>query len=277
VCAEPISTLRSSTQGALITFLSDDGSDPILLTQGHEVPFFGETHDLFWLNANGNITFDASDNSWEGIAPVHFSRPRAAAMLVDFNPLQGGKVYQQELDDRFVATWENIQEFEQSDSSTFQIELFYDGRIRVSYLQMQADFGVAGLSRGPGPIELDTYSDLSAYGECFVAPYITGRSFVEVGANVTLQLVTAGLDQPVSYSWTHNGAPAGGNSDTLTISGVMPSDDGVYRATVSDGSKGSFQTPPFYLHVVQEVPAGGAAGLIVLAVLIGASIAARKR
>lgn len=55
-----------------------------------------------------------------------------------------------QLADRCVATWENVPEYSTSNSNTFQVEMFFSGVIRVSYLAIAAVDGIAGLSAGSG-------------------------------------------------------------------------------------------------------------------------------
>ena len=70
------------------------------------------------------------------------------------------------LEDRVVVTAENLSEPFATNRNSFQIEVFYDGRIRFTYLQLDARGGIVGLSRGlgipPGFVE----SDFTAYPQC---------------------------------------------------------------------------------------------------------------
>ena len=64
--------------------------------------------------------------------------------------LPSGHVSWRQLPDRGAVTWLNIPEFGISDQNTFQIELFFDGRIRLTYLQLLTLRALAGLSAGNG-------------------------------------------------------------------------------------------------------------------------------
>jgi len=48
------------------------------------------------------------------------------------------------------VTWENVPEFGTTDSNTFQVELRFDGTIVISFLDLAASDGLAGLSAGGG-------------------------------------------------------------------------------------------------------------------------------
>jgi len=47
-----------------------------------------------------------------------------------------------------VVTYEGVPQYSQSDSHTFQLEFFYNGSIQLTWLEMGADDGLAGLSQG---------------------------------------------------------------------------------------------------------------------------------
>ncbi len=59
-------------------------------------------------------------------------------------------VSRKQLADRAVVTWENVPVFGSGNSNTFQIEMFFDGRIRLSWLGIGADNCIVGLSDGLG-------------------------------------------------------------------------------------------------------------------------------
>jgi len=70
------------------------------------------------------------------------------------------------LEDRAVVTFENVPEFQMTNSNNFQIELFYDGRVRITYLQMDTKNGVVGISEGVGLAADFAESDLSNFDFC---------------------------------------------------------------------------------------------------------------
>lgn len=76
-----------------------------------------------------------------------------------------GLVSWRRLSDRMAVTWNNVFEYGTTNPNRFQIELFYDGRIRMTYLNMSSTDGVAGLSRGVGLPVPFLESNLSEY-EC---------------------------------------------------------------------------------------------------------------
>ena len=68
----------------------------------------------------------------------------------DLNPLEGGEVSVKRLPDRIAVTWQAVPEFGTTTLNHFQIEVFFDGRIRITLLGITAVDGLIGLSRGAG-------------------------------------------------------------------------------------------------------------------------------
>ena len=91
----------------------------------------------------------------------HFATLRVSALFDDLDPTAGGTIRTLELNDRVVITWENISEYDQSNSNTFQVEMYYDGRIQLAWLNIDATDGLVGLSDGLGLRPGLTETDLS--------------------------------------------------------------------------------------------------------------------
>ena len=65
-----------------------------------------------------------------------------------------------------VVTFDDVPEYSNSGSNTFQCEIFYDGIIHLSWLGVDSDDSVVGLSLGGGqPIGFEQ-SDLSESSDC---------------------------------------------------------------------------------------------------------------
>ena len=52
--------------------------------------------------------------------------------------------------DRVVITWQDISEYGRANSNTFQVEMYFDGLIRLAWLEVDARDGLVGLSDGQG-------------------------------------------------------------------------------------------------------------------------------
>jgi hypothetical protein len=166
LCQRPTLELPTDPVGGTLLNLADDDSRLLTLSAGHAVQLYGQSYTQLWVNANGNLTFGAADEDFTESLADHFSVRRVAGLWDDLRPAAGGSVSWKELDDRVSVTWLDVPEFNSSNRNTFQIDLFYGGRIRLAYLGIDAADGIAGISAGTG---LDPYfveSDLSAGPPC---------------------------------------------------------------------------------------------------------------
>lgn len=202
-CATPITVLPTDPAGGTTLSLSDDGNQLVNLSGGATVSLYGQTWGSFYVNANGNITFGASDSTYTESLSAHFSRPRVAALFDDLNPATGGNVSWKQLSDRAVVTWLNVPEYNTSNQNTFQIELYFDGRIQINYLSIAATDGLAGLSEGLGLSPDFFATDLSAMGECGPRPPSVAGTSVEVPqdgeATINLTASDDGTPGPLSF------------------------------------------------------------------------------
>jgi hypothetical protein len=62
-----------------------------------------------------------------------------------------------------VVTFEDVPEFSLSNTNSFQVEMFYDGKLRITYLDIAAGDGLVGLSDGFGLSLYFVESDMSEY------------------------------------------------------------------------------------------------------------------
>ncbi len=192
VCRETVTDFFTDTTGAEALSLTDDSFSTRSISGG-SVLLYGSSRNVVHVGSNGHITYDSGDTDFTESTSDHFALPRVAGLFRDLNPAQGGTVYWQELSNRVAATWDRVTEYGAGNSNSFQIEMFFDGRIRVTYLQVDALRGLAGLSRGLGlPFGFDE-SDLSGYGGCggalalpFIAAVTEGQGTLVNGGLVTL-------------------------------------------------------------------------------------------
>lgn len=126
-----------------------DFSHPVGLNAGVQFPFYGVNYTNLWVNANGSITFAADTNADESLLNQLQNR-KISILFDDFDPTSGGRVSYEQFHDRFVASWEGVPETGIGGASTFQLELFWDGRIRKTFLELEAPDGIVGISPGGG-------------------------------------------------------------------------------------------------------------------------------
>lgn len=166
-CREAIATLPNPTNGAAGVTLGDDDSSTVMLF-GSTVLFFGTNYSTFYLNSNGNISFNEEDTGYTATPATHFAQRRISLMFRDLNPSAGGSVSYQVLSNRVVVTYLNVPEFGKSTPNTAQLEMFNDGRLRISWLTLDLTTGIMGLSPGGGIPAGFVNSDLSALSICAV-------------------------------------------------------------------------------------------------------------
>ena len=176
LCTRPVSALPTNPAGGNTLSLSDDGTAQVVLSGGKTVQLYGQSYGSLWVNANGNLTFTSGDGDYTESLSEHFAVPRVAACYDDFNPAAGGTVSWKQLANRVAVTWQNVPEYNTSNQNTFQIELFFNGVVRLSYLAVAATDGIAGLSEGEGldPGYLET--NLSAAPQCTGGPVTTSSA-----------------------------------------------------------------------------------------------------
>ena len=166
VCLVPAVALPVSPTGHTALALDDDANRSCSLSSGRRIPFFNETHSAFYVGSNGYITFKTGDTDGSESVSDHFALTRISALFDDLEPNTAGTVSWRQLTDRVVVTWLGVQEKGKTTTCTFQVEMFFDGTIRITYLDLSATDGLVGLSPGLGnPLDY-VESDFRSYPTC---------------------------------------------------------------------------------------------------------------
>jgi subtilisin family serine protease len=150
------------TGGTPLDF-GDDESVNVDLADGKQVQLYGTAYSGFYIGSNGYITFTTGDSEPTPSFDAHFALPRVAALMADLDPSAGGAVSWKQMPDRAVVTWSGVPSYGSSDSNSFQIELFFDGRIRITLLALGNSGGLIGLSFGGGTPANLVESNFAAY------------------------------------------------------------------------------------------------------------------
>ncbi|UCG31815.1 MAG: S8 family serine peptidase [Phycisphaerales bacterium] len=176
-CIEPITALPTDPTGGTTippgswdTSSSDDSYKYVTITGGQTVSLYGTAYSDFYIGTNGYVTFTSSDTDYSETIGDHFDLPRISAYFDDLNPGSGGTVSYKELADRVAVTWEDVPEYSSTGANTFQIEMFFDGTITISFLGMTGADCITGLSAGGGEPPAFFEVDLSAIGPCAPTP-----------------------------------------------------------------------------------------------------------
>lgn len=175
-CLDNILQLPTDPTGGAALSLGDDGFMQVNVTGGNTVKLYGVAYSSVFVNSNGYITFGQPDSSFTETLPNHFKLPRISALFNDLDPSAGGSVIARQLGDRMTMTWLQVPEFFGALPNTFQVEMFFDGTIRLSWLTLSASEGVVGLSQGLGLPPGFVQSDLSANTSCSERSVVSWRS-----------------------------------------------------------------------------------------------------
>lgn len=165
-CTREATVFPVDPNGGIIISLNDDDYIPVSL-DGEQIDFYGTNYEILYIGSNGYITFISGDTSYLESFEKHFELPRISALFDDLTPSAGGTVSYKLLSDRFAVTFENVPEYSLSNSNSFQIEIFFNDTIRLTWLRIDAGDGLAGVSEGYGVPQDFVESDLSEY--CLVA------------------------------------------------------------------------------------------------------------
>ena len=228
VCREPTSGFRTDPTGGTTVTLTDDSSVQVTLAGANRVSLYGRQTNVFFIGSNGYLTLGSGDMNWTESAAGHFNQPRISALFHDLNPgsLGGGTVSWKQLPDRVAVTYQNVPQYGSTSPNSFQIEMFADGRIRLTYLTISCLYNLVGLSSGQGVPPGFQSSDLDSFGVCvldhFAWSHIPSPQSANVPFIVTLQAQNA------------TNGPVNNFSGAVALSGSVPG------AVLSPSLSGSF-------------------------------------
>ncbi len=156
--------------GAISLSLGDDDTEYVALSDGAEVWLYGTAYSGLYVNSNGSVSFTSGDVAYNATLASHFGLPRIDALFTDLYPAYSVGIYFEQLADRAVVTFAEVQLYGSSAKVSFQVELFFDGVVRITWLDIQTAGGIVGLSRGLGQPADFVESDLTGYPDCGAAP-----------------------------------------------------------------------------------------------------------
>jgi len=179
LCSNEALDFPVDPNGGTIISLGDDDYVPVDLNGAH-VHFYGTDYDTFYIGSNGYISFISGDIFHIESLTEHFDLPRISPLFDDLDPSAGGLVSLKQFDDRVVVTFENVPEYSMSNSNSFQVEMRFGGKIRVTLLDVAAEDGLVGLSDGDGLSAYFNESDLSGYDFCTFECDLNGDQNVDL-------------------------------------------------------------------------------------------------
>jgi subtilisin family serine protease len=230
----PITALPTNPVGGTPLTVVNDGTVPVTLTDGKQVVLYGQSYSTLYINENGNITTEP-DVTQGGSEANHFFRPRVSAL---YSNLKSGACTYRQHSDRITVTWTNFLATQPAGAkNTFQAELYFDGRIRLSYLNTGQSSCIIGLSGGGGSLPINyVESDFSSYPLRASIVRQPASLTVKVGTPAQLSVLATGTG--LSYQWRKNGINvAGATSDKLNIPLAQTSDAGRYDVLISTAQR----------------------------------------
>jgi hypothetical protein len=226
VCSEPALTFPTDPAGGTRLTEGDDTYAPITLFGANTVAIYTNRANGIYVGSNGYLTMNSGDTSLSPTYTSHFSLPRVSALFRDLNPSAGGKVSWKQLADRAAVSYEAVPIYgSTTQTNSFQVELFFDGRVRITYLSLSAPGGLVGLSAGAGQPTDFVASDFSGYSPCVPQPPLISvqpaDQTVPSGASATFTIGVGGTP-PFSYSWLLNGTPIPGATNASYTTNNLP-------------------------------------------------------
>ncbi len=136
---EGVTTLPVVPNGENLS-LNDDTSSWVDLDWTFS--YAGRSFERVQVHSNGSITFSDAPWLFEPPSIENFSTaPRIAPMYTDLDPSVAGSVRVNKLEDRIAFTWHSVPAYSTwgtEPANTMQLELFRDGRIRMTWLDIPA-------------------------------------------------------------------------------------------------------------------------------------------
>jgi hypothetical protein len=166
VCRDDAAGFATDVNGGTILPLGDDDYAQVNLSGGKQVGIYGSSYGAIEVGSNGYITFGSGDSNGLETLSGHFAMERISALFDDLDPNAGGIVSFRQMVDRLAVTFEDVLEKGTTNFNSFQIEMFFEGTIRITYLNIDAADGLAGLSDGNGLPADFLESDLSDIALC---------------------------------------------------------------------------------------------------------------
>ncbi len=227
LCRTPATTFPTDPDGGtLINFANHNYYRGISLEESKQVPAYGIAYDAIVVYANGYITYGGyTYNATQESLEQHFSHPHVSALFDDLDPTVYGRVSWKQLEDRVAVTYENVPEYGGSGSNSFQVELFFDGVITITHLEIDAADGLVGLSEGLGVPEDFIESDLSEYA-CAQGAVTFLSEFYTYPDQIDLELADADL--------------SGTGTQVLTVTSTSGDSEEVMLAETSSSQGGIF-------------------------------------
>ena len=223
-CAEAASVFPVDPAGGTTLSLGDD--EAVSVSLPFEFDFYGVSYSSVFVGSNGNITFVSGDGTYTETLADHFNQPRISGVFDDLDPSAGGSISYRSVGDDFAVTYQNVPEYNSSNSNSFQIVLRSIGEIELVYLGIDSGDSIVGLSDGFGVPDGFIPSDLSSSASgCVPTPPTASdvAAATQPGVSVEISLLGAddGVPSPLVYEIAS--LPSGGEFIDLSTGSEITS------------------------------------------------------
>ncbi|HEX8029318.1 MAG TPA: hypothetical protein VF491_12680 [Vicinamibacterales bacterium] len=171
--------------GRQLTLGDDDSSAQ---TIDFPFDFYGKRFTSFFVNSDGNLTFEEADSASteRGAERLSSGAPRIAPFFADLDPSSGGGVFVDSTADATTVTWCAVPAFDSPLTMTVQATLFRGGTIEYRFGAPTLMDGLVGVS--PGHTESFFAVDLTEMAAAHRAPV----AFAEIFASsYSLDMIAA--------------------------------------------------------------------------------------
>ena len=169
VCRDSRVVFPASTASATTLGITNDGFAKLTLAGGKKVKLFGQPYSSVYVSENGALTFSPPQETNFFLGDF-FAQPRVAGLYEDLAAFSAGRISWQQMTNRLVVSWENVRAVDYLWTNSFQIEMFFDGVVRLTWLRCDNLFGRVGLSEGEGLSPDFVEADFSTRPDCDTPP-----------------------------------------------------------------------------------------------------------
>ena len=139
--------------------------EELVFPQQMRFPFFDRDYDRIYISRNGNIHFGAAGHGEVPSLDSHFTHPRISVYYTELLPDAQSRVRVNTAAEGVAVTYEDVPDVS-GDRHSFQVELYYSGVIRMTWLRLTRPYAVVGLSPGGGTPSRFELSEPDEYSNC---------------------------------------------------------------------------------------------------------------
>jgi len=223
--------------------------EEIVLSGQKQVSLYGESYESLYVLGNGIITFESDPDKRHHLMgdfrlDLYFGSPIISGLCSWLAPWDGGNINYKQLEDRIAVTFEDVPELkidpgEPNNLNSFQVELFFDGRIRITHLNLalywpsQGESVAVGLSEGRGVPDDFIESDLSEYSSSCPGVRNTNKNTWYMSIQDAIDDSDGGDFIEVLPDTYQENVDFDGKA--ITLSSSDPTDWGTVETTIIDG------------------------------------------